>query len=262
MSHEQASLHCSQLASGFEGKSAGRVQERSADKAVRAPAPIQAVTFDVGGTLIEPWPSVGHAYAEVAARNGLPGLSPAVLNRRFARAWRALRNFNHRRSEWSTLVDETFRGLAKPLPGKTFFPQLYDHFAEPEAWRVFDDVVPALEQLRAQRIGLGVISNWDERLRPLLRRLGLDRFFDTVIVSCDAGRPKPSPLIFREAARSLGLPPKAILHVGDSFVMDVRGARAAGFRAVHLRRGQEGSRTQSIRSLADLMSLPIIIRAA
>ena len=30
---------------------------------------IQAVTFDVGGTLIRPWPSVGHVYAEVAARH-------------------------------------------------------------------------------------------------------------------------------------------------------------------------------------------------
>ena len=29
---------------------------------------IKAITFDVGGTLIEPWPSVGHAYAGVAAR--------------------------------------------------------------------------------------------------------------------------------------------------------------------------------------------------
>ena len=32
---------------------------------------VKAVTFDVGGTLIEPWPSVGHAYAEVAQRHGV-----------------------------------------------------------------------------------------------------------------------------------------------------------------------------------------------
>jgi hypothetical protein len=34
---------------------------------------IRAVSFDVGGTLIEPWPSVGRAYAEVAARHARPG---------------------------------------------------------------------------------------------------------------------------------------------------------------------------------------------
>jgi putative hydrolase of the HAD superfamily len=219
-----------------------------------AAARIQAVTFDVGGTLIQPWPSVGHVYAEVAARNGLRGLSPALLNRRFARAWRALKNFNHRRSEWSALVDETFRGLANPPPGKTFFPQLYQCFAEPDAWRIFDDVRPALEQLHGRGIRLAVISNWDERLRPLLRRLGLAKFFCTVVVSCDLGHPKPSPLIFRAAARALQLPPQAILHVGDSFVMDVQGARAAGFRALLLNRGRTGGRKQSICRLTDVLA--------
>jgi FMN phosphatase YigB (HAD superfamily) len=33
--------------------------------------PVEAVTFDVGGTLIEPWPSVGHIYAEAASKLGL-----------------------------------------------------------------------------------------------------------------------------------------------------------------------------------------------
>src|SRR5689334_22838772 len=144
---------------------------------------IQAVSFDVGGTLIQPWPSVGHAYAEVAARNGFPGISPMVLNRRFARAWRALRRFTHRRHEWSKLVDETFRGLIKPLPARTFFPELYEHFGKPEAWRVFEDVLPALKRLKTQGTRLCVISNWDERLRPLLRRLELDGYFDVVVVS-------------------------------------------------------------------------------
>jgi len=213
---------------------------------------IQAVSFDVGGTLIQPWPSVGHAYAEVAACNGFPGISPLVLNRRFARAWRSLKRFNHRRSEWSRLVDDTFRGLVTPLPAKTFFPELYEHFSKPEAWKAFDDVVPALKGLQAQGTKLCVISNWDERLRPLLRLLRLDRFFETVVVSCDRGHPKPSPLIFREAARSLRLPPESILHVGDSFAMDVRGARAAGFRAVHLQRNCAKPGKQAIGSLADL----------
>jgi phosphoglycolate phosphatase-like HAD superfamily hydrolase len=48
--------------------------------------PIQAVTFDVGGTLIDPWPSVGHVYAAVAAEHGLTGVDPESLNVRFAAA--------------------------------------------------------------------------------------------------------------------------------------------------------------------------------
>jgi FMN phosphatase YigB (HAD superfamily) len=44
---------------------------------------IKAVTFDVGNTLITTWPSVGHVYADIAARNGLAHLTAALLEERF-----------------------------------------------------------------------------------------------------------------------------------------------------------------------------------
>src|SRR5580692_6860171 len=100
---------------------------------------IQAVTFDVGGTLIEPWPSVGHVYADVAARHGWPGISAEMLNRNFRSAWRALENFNHTRAGWSALVDATFANLIDAPPSRIFFDDLYHRFSEAGAWRVFDD---------------------------------------------------------------------------------------------------------------------------
>jgi putative hydrolase of the HAD superfamily len=214
--------------------------------------PIEALTFDVGQTLIEPWPSVGHVYAQVAARHGVQGLSADLLDRRFATAWRALKEFNYTRAEWAALVDETFRGLAPALPSLTFFAELYAHFAQPEAWRVFPDVRPALDAAAARGLKLGIVSNWDDRLRPLLQRLKLYDAFDAVVVSCEVGAPKPAPAIFHHAARLLGLPPAAILHVGDSLELDAEAARAAGFQAVQLCRNAPDRATGRIQSLAQL----------
>jgi putative hydrolase of the HAD superfamily len=213
---------------------------------------IRAVTFDVGGTLIEPWPSVGHIYAAVAARNDYPGLSPHDLNRRFAAAWRDRPDFQHSRLAWADLVDATFRGLTARPPSSTFFPELYDRFSEPDAWHVFGDVFTTLKSLAARKVKLAVISNWDERLEPLLRRLKLARWFDAIVVSCHAGRAKPHLGIFRQAASALRLPPAAILHVGDSPGHDVQGARAAGFSALLLRRNVKRSSSGVIHSLTEL----------
>src|ERR1039457_2396788 len=216
---------------------------------------IQAVTFDVGGTLIEVWPSVGHVYAEVAARHGIKGLSSASLDRRFKAAWRAAKNFPHSRSDWAALVDATFRGLTDRPPSQTFFAALYDRFAEPDAWHVYEDVVPTLHALAARGLRLAVISNWDERLRPLLDRLKLAGYFEAIIVSREVGSPKPSRCLFEQAIHKLGLPPDAVLHVGDSLAMDVRGARAAGLRALLLQRAGGMGRAGQIKSLRALCGL-------
>jgi putative hydrolase of the HAD superfamily len=213
---------------------------------------IQAVTFDVGGTLIKPWPSVGHVYAEVAARHGLKEVSPEVLNRRFAAAWRELKNFNHSREEWAALVDQTFGGAAKKPPGETFFEDLYQRFGEPGAWHVFEDVAPTLDDLAARGINLGIISNWDERLRPLLEQLGLARYFETITISCEVGFTKPSPVIFEHTAKKLGLAPQLILHVGDSLESDVAGAKSSGFAALLIDRNGDETQAGRIRSLREL----------
>jgi len=212
---------------------------------------VKAVTFDAGGTLIKPWPSVGHVYAEVAARHGHT-IPPGILNQRFAKAWRGLKNFNHERQQWAVLVDQTFSGLLELPPSETFFSELYDRFSEAEAWHIFEDVKPALDALAARGIQLAIISNWDERLRPLLDKLKLTKYFETIIVSCEIGFPKPSPVIFEHAAKKLGLAPQFILHVGDSREHDADGAAAAGYQYRLLERELEDPRTGSVKSLAEL----------
>jgi putative hydrolase of the HAD superfamily len=219
-----------------------------------AASAIEAVTFDVGGTLIEVCPSVGHVYAEVAARYGVSGVSASVLNRRFVAAWRNASRFRHSRSDWARLVDATFRGLADLRPSRTFFKELYTRFADADVWRVYDDVVSALEALASRGLKLAVISNWDERLRPLLKRLRLARHFEEIIVSREVGAAKPSRRIFWRAARRLKLPPEAILHVGDDSSMDVLGGRAAGFSALLLNRRGRAGRPGEIRSLRELVA--------
>jgi putative hydrolase of the HAD superfamily len=99
-----------------------------------------------------------------------------------------------------------------------------------------------LQRLKNCGLKLAVVSNWDERLRPLLRALELDHYFDVIIVSRELGCHKPDAKIFEMAAAQLGIPAEAILHVGDSAIEDFDGARKAGFRAVLLRRGQAPNR--------------------
>ncbi len=215
---------------------------------------IRAVTFDVGGTLIEPWPSVGHVYAAVAARHGWSGLSAAALNREFKKAWTNLRAFKHTKAEWLQLVKFTFQPLIEEPVTPAFFSELYEQFSVPGSWRIYEDVVPTLKALSQSGLKLGIISNWDRRLGPLLRRLQLRDFFDEVVISCHTGQTKPSKAIFQKAASRLEIPPASVLHVGDSFTADVEGARNAGFHSVWLKRSNGKLGRKQITSLRQLKS--------
>jgi FMN phosphatase YigB (HAD superfamily) len=115
---------------------------------------VEAVTFDVGGTLIEPWPSVGAVYAAVAAEHGHDGLEGSALTRRFVGVWRRRGSFRYTRAAWARVVDATFAGLVRPRPSRTFFGALYERFGRAESWKVFRDVAPVLGGLRARGVRL------------------------------------------------------------------------------------------------------------
>jgi len=172
---------------------------------------------------------VGHVYAEIAARFGVSGLAPETLTQNFIRAWKAQAGFDYARESWFTIVRETFGKHAAQLPPE-FFPAVFNRFADEDAWHIYDDVLPTLEMLSARGLKLGIISNWDDRLRPLLANLNLARRFSSLVISCEVGATKPDSCLFAQAARDLGVTPVELLHVGDSLAMDVCGAE--GFGAV------------------------------
>ena len=216
---------------------------------------LQAIALDVGGTLIDPRPSVGQVYAEVAAEHGFPGHDPQALNRSFGDAWRTKTNFDYSRESWLKLVYQTFAQVSEPSGGVSFFSQLYERFAHPQAWRIYDDVVPTLEWLREKGLALAVISNWDDRLRSLLTRMQLDRYFEVLVISAEAGLQKPSREIFKCALEQLGSPPETVLHVGGSPVEDRDGAAQAGLQSLLIDRDQTGVGKGCISSLSELKTI-------
>jgi putative hydrolase of the HAD superfamily len=209
---------------------------------------IRAVTFDAGGTLIEPWPSVGGVYAQVAAEFGL-SCDAESLNRSFGQAWRGRSGFNYTRAEWFEVVRQSFTEFCEP--SSALFDAIYERFAEERCWRIYDDVRPTLKLLKSAGLRLAVISNWDERLVPLLERLDLAHYFEVTFVSSVVGAHKPAAKIFNKAAEHFGLPPNEMLHVGDSETEDVRGARSAFFHARRIRR-QGAVEPYDLRALTEI----------
>jgi len=219
-----------------------------------APLSVEAVVFDVGGTLIDPYPSVGDIYADVASNLGHANLDVERLNDRFAKAWSAKGDFQYNESNWERLVIQTFDGLVSETECRAMFPTIYQRFEDADVWKIHADVMPTLDDLAGRGFRLGIVSNWDTRLRPLLESLRLEGFFELIIVSCDIGFTKPSPVIFEHTISKLGLPPDRILHVGDQHDEDVQGAQAAGLSAFQVDRSGSGGNGK-LRQLTDLMPL-------
>jgi putative hydrolase of the HAD superfamily len=96
----------------------------------------------------------------------------------------------------------------------------------------YADALPALQRLAAH-YPLAAITNGNADLDAI----GLNHLFRFCLYASDFGAAKPAPEIFHAACARLGLPPAAVLHVGDDPQLDVAGAHAAGMRCVWLNRG-------------------------
>jgi putative hydrolase of the HAD superfamily len=201
----------------------------------------------VGGTLLHPFPSVGAVYASVASRHGITTTADA-MERAFRQSWTTLNRPGQtvsRKEWWRELV---FASLGQE--NEACFEELFHTFARPEVWRVFPDVEATLQAAQARGLHIGVISNWDERLRPLLGEMGLARYFDSMTISCEVGAEKPAAEIFLAALHAAEIAASEAVHIGDSYDHDVSGAEAVGMTAILLDRG--GGDTTGLRDLRDL----------
>lgn len=228
---------------------------------------LKAIFFDVGGTLIRPWPSVGAVYAAVGQRHGIRKRA-AEMERAFRCAWKQHKELTGPQVDastgqaavllktgdkqwWRRLVMSALERCDLP-PNPPYFEELYATFGQAAAWRPFDDVAPTLDMARHRGLHIGIISNWDERLRPLLLELNLGTF-DSITISCEVRAEKPSSAIFRAALDRAGVPSRHALHVGDSYDEDVRGATSLGMRGLLIDRAAPASAGQgTIRDLREI----------
>ncbi|MCI0663797.1 MAG: HAD-IA family hydrolase [Acidobacteria bacterium] len=207
---------------------------------------IQVVFFDAAGTLFEVNGSVGEIYCEFTRRYGVQ-VDQGEINAAFSRSFQAQPPLAFppetpqaeltilEKTWWRNLVLEVF-GNHEFSQFDSFFTEVFEFFRRKEAWRLYDDVIPTLTELRNRSIRLAVISNFDSRLDNLLLDFEIDRLFDGLHISSRIGSAKPDREIFLAALRYHQVEPGRALHVGDSLREDFEGASAAGLRAVLLDR--------------------------
>jgi putative hydrolase of the HAD superfamily len=124
-------------------------------------------------------------------------------------------------------------------------------------FRPYQDVLPALGELRERGLTLVVASNWDCSLADWLEPAGITELVDGVVTSAEVGAPKPHPRVFERALAIAGVAPSEALHVGDKVDNDVQGAAAAGVRAVLVQR--EGEPPAGVEAISSLRELPALL---
>jgi putative hydrolase of the HAD superfamily len=221
---------------------------------------IEGIVFDAVGTLIKPDPAVAAAYTAAARRQGVE-LQADEVRARFhvhfqsdeVHAEQGVLSTDEatERRRWRQIV----AGVLPELPDPDLaFDELWDHFSSPESWRCFPDVAPAMKALKQMGLSLCVGSNFDGRLRGVVRGLpDLQPWLDSLVISSEVGYRKPHPEFFRAACDHLGLPPERVLCVGDDVRNDVLGAIRAGLSGLLLDRGAE--RPADLPHVANLTAL-------
>lgn len=231
---------------------------------------IQVVFFDAANTLFHVKGSVADIYLRYAVQFGFAHTpdSLGAIQRAFARAFGEApspvfavtdpaRLKQSERLWWFDIVHNVFYRVGMFPRFDEFFEQVFQVFEDPQSWQLYPDTVATLTRLKERGLELGIVSNFDSRLFPVMRGLGLDHLFDTVTISSLAQAAKPAPKIFQVALDKHALDPHEAVHVGDSFREDVEGAMRAGVHAVLLDREgtSQQAREQSIRRLDELIPL-------
>lgn len=193
---------------------------------------IQAVLFDLDGTLIDSAPDLGAAADKMRTDRGLPSLPLA---------------------RYRPMAGAGARGMLGVAFGVTpddaGFDELREEFCVnyercmTQRTDAFDGVAELLDALASQSLPWGVVTNKASRFTdPLTRAMPLFATAATVISGDTTPHAKPHPEPLFEAARRLGVAPARCVYVGDD-ERDIVAGLAAGMGTVVATYGYLGHKT-------------------
>ena len=136
-------------------------------------------------------------------------------------------------------ITEAFRDLGLDLDRTSaeLFQTIYED--RQHHLRLLPDMEQLLSSLCNLQITLGIITNGPSRHQwDKVRCLGLEKWIphDLILISDDLGISKPDPAVFHTAEKITGIPASDSWYVGDAYLLDVCGARNAGWHVLWLNR--------------------------
>jgi len=182
---------------------------------------MQAVLFDLDGTLADTAPDLGHALNLQRERHGLPPLPQEIIRPYASHGTVGLFDIGF----GLTPQDERFAPMREEYLA-LYTANLCLHTT------LFPGMAELLAALEARNISWGVVTNKPARFtNPLLELLGLTQRAASIISGDTCAHPKPHPEPLLRAAREAGADPASCLYVGDA-ERDIEAAHAAGMPAL------------------------------
>lgn len=195
-------------------------------------AGIEAVLFDLDGTLIDSAPDLGAAADKMRTDRGLPSLSAALYRPMAGAGARGMLGvafgLTPEHPDYESMREEFFVNYERCMTERTY---------------AFAGVAELIDRLLERDLAWGVVTNKMQRFtEPLTRAMPLFASARAIISGDTTPHAKPHPAPLFEAARRLGLHPQRCLYVGDD-ERDIVAGQAAGMATVAATYGYLGQKT-------------------
>lgn len=209
--------------------------------------PFKLITFDITGTLLKYRSSPANEYLKVLNKYGIKvrlSTLEDLINKNWTFMTKTHPNFglntglgweNYWRTYAHNVYSKAFQidNISGNVALSTIIDDLMSTYSTGETFEVQNGAIELLEYLKKEQVSLGVISNYDPRIKLKIKNLGLSHYFKFILSSYEVRSEKPDIKIFREAELHVkkGLSRESFLHVGDSYFLDFKGAKDAGWAA-------------------------------